>query len=84
MREKRTTFREFQDRITPQPTQPLIVYIIERDCCLVGNCVVCRTRHYGRTVRVEQYRTPDKRLADKVAANWAQYRAVVVQSPSAN
>lgn len=54
------------------------VYIVERDCCTSGNCVVCREQTPFRTpVRVEHLRTADRTLARKCKRNYSEYRAVV-------
>lgn len=55
------------------------IYIIYRNCCTSGNCIVCKSKTpLGQTVRVQQTYTHDKAEAEKIAENWNLYGAKVV------
>ena len=52
-------------------------WLVERDCCTNGNCVVCIGKTaVGKTVRVVQLARLSEEKAREVAENWKAYKAV--------
>jgi hypothetical protein len=53
-------------------------FIVERNCCTSGNCIVCRRlAPLGTTVRVEHTRTVTEAEANRIAADFSIYKATV-------
>lgn len=53
-------------------------FIVERNCCTSGNCIVCRRQTpLGQMVRVEHTRTVTKAEAERIAADFSIYKATV-------
>lgn len=73
-------------------------YVVKRDCCLDGYCINCwpfprrgrppwmrkktNNPNDGTRLRWVQFETDDKVRAEKVAENWANYRATVERTAS--
>ncbi len=50
---------------------------VERDCCIIGNCIQCFHLPLGKTIRVEQVSFVPREEAEKCEVSFQNYKSQV-------